>query len=310
MIIQQISSELNNNSPFISYIAPLKEIAAYESLWNRDKSSVKSLAHLFARSSGLRPSDLVDDKELQEFYSHSQLFSNDFLKTMKMDILIPSMVDYPKRLRDAKDPVELLYYQGNLNLLETRSVAVIGTRNPTKDGLTRTRKLVKLLLDDKFTIVSGLAKGIDTQAHQTAIQNGGNTIAVIGTPLNHYYPRENRELQQFIAKEHLLVSQVPFWKYENQSYKLNRFFFTERNKTMSALSDATVIVEANEKSGTLVQARAAIDQNRKLFILNNNFENTKITWPRKLEEKGAIKVREYKDIQCILKSFPKKLIKY
>lgn len=158
-----------------------------------------------------------------------------------------------------------------------------------------------MLVNDDFTTISGLAKGIDTHAHKTAIQNGGKTIAVLGTPLNKYYPRENKYLQQEIAKNHLLISQVPFWHYTEESYFNNRLFFPERNKTMSALSEATVIVEASETSGTLIQARAALYQKRKLFILDNNFKNPKISWPYRLKNKGAIRVREYEDITRALR---------
>ena len=119
---------------------------------------------------------------------------------------------------------------------------------------------------------------------------------MIGTPLDEFYPKQNKNLQLYIAKKHLLISQVPFIRYASQNYKVNRFFFPERNKTMSALSEATVIIEASETSGTLIQARAALDQGRKLFILQNCFENKNITWPERFEKQGAVRVREYEDI--------------
>ena len=169
--------------------------------------------------------------------------------------------DYPERLRDAKHPVELLYYQGWWELVKSRCIAVVGTRKPTEDGVARTRRLVKALVKDDFTIVSGLATGVDTTAHETAISNGGRTIAVIGTPLSHIYPRDNAELQRFIAREFLLISQVPVRRWEEQANpRNNRYFFPERNITMSALTEASIIVEAGETSGTLIQARAALEQ--------------------------------------------------
>jgi DNA processing protein len=144
--------------------------------------------------------------------------------------------------------------------------------------------------------MSGLAKGVDTEAHKTALESGGNTIAVIGTPLSESYPKQNSELQQQIAEHFLLVSQVPFLRYFSQDYRTNRGFFPERNKTMSALSMATVIVEASNTSGTLFQARAALSQNRKLFILDNCFRNAELTWPARFEKQGAIRVRTFDDI--------------
>ena len=113
---------------------------------------------------------------------------------------------------------------------------------------------------DGFTVVSGLAKGIDTIAYRTAIESGGRTIAVIGTPLSSSYPKDNRDLQRKIADEFLLISQVPIHRYSTQDWRLNRLFFPERNVTMSALTLGTVIIEAGETSGTLVQARAAMRQ--------------------------------------------------
>ena len=199
-------------------------------------------------------------------------------------------------MRDAKYPVAFFYYQGWWDLAATRSVAVIGTRDPSQHGLKRTRSLVKQLVKNQFTVVSGLATGIDTMAHTTALEENGNTIAVIGTPLSYVYPKENRELQSYMAKNLLVISQVPVMRYEAQDYRYNRNFFPERNVTMSALTEATIIVEAKETSGTLVQARAAVNQKRKLFILDNCFRNNHITWPEKFENKGAIRVKDFDDI--------------
>ena len=281
-------------------IVPLKEMAAYELLWKKHRS-VKKMANLFQKNPNQRPSDLVNETELYPFFDFMNLYLENFFRDTNPNFIINSTFDYPEKLRDAKDPVELLYYQGNLELIRNRSIAIVGSRNPSEDGLRRTKKLVEMLVNDDFTTISGLAKGIDTHAHKTAIQNGGKTIAVLGTPLNKYYPRENKYLQQEIAKNHLLISQVPFWHYTEESYFNNRLFFPERNKTMSALSEATVIVEASETSGTLIQARAALYQKRKLFILDNNFKNPKISWPYRLKNKGAIRVRAYEDITRALR---------
>ena len=114
---------------------------------------------------------------------------------------------------------------------------------------------------------------------ERVLEEGGRTIGVIGTPLTSVYPKQNAALQEKIAQEHLLISQVPFKRYSEQDFRLNRSFFPERNVTMSALSDATIIVEASDTSGTLYQARAALRQKRKLFILNNCFENASLKWP-------------------------------
>lgn len=204
--------------------------------------------------------------------------------------------NYPSRLSDLKEKIFLLYYLGNFDLINSHSISIIGSRKSSQDGLKRASKLTKCLVQNGFTIVSGLAEGIDTAAHKACLEENGKTIAVIGTPLNHCYPINNKSLMQEIAKNHLVISQVPFIRYERLGINLKKLFFPERNKTMSAISDATVIVEATDKSGTLIQARAALDQGRRLFILQNNFDNKNVTWPEKFERLGAIRVRNMNDI--------------
>jgi len=142
-----------------------------------------------------------------------------------------------------------------------------------------------------------LAEGIDTAAHQGAIAAGGQTIAVIGTPLGQAYPKANAALQDLIAKEYLLISPIPVERYDAQNFRTNRFFFPERNKVMSALTKATIIVEAGETSGTLVQAKEALRQGRKLLIMKSCFERSDLTWPARFEKEGAIRVDSYDEVR-------------
>ncbi|MDO7743086.1 MAG: DNA-protecting protein DprA, partial [Pedobacter sp.] len=241
-------------------ISPLKEIAAYESLWTNRKASFKSLYELFKSNPESKPSDFVNSDKISEILPTIKNILFDHNTKYPVNLLIKSTFDYPTRLGDAAEPVQVLYYSGNLNYLRTRSVAIVGSRKPSQEGLLRTSKLVKLLVEDDFTIVSGLAAGIDSMAHNSAILAKGRTIAVIGTPMNQVYPKENEKLQNYIAHRHLLISQVPFYRYTQQGIRGNRLFFPERNKTMSALSEATIIIEASETSGTLIQAKAALQQ--------------------------------------------------
>ena len=292
-MLKETSNELDS---VIDSIQPLVEISAYEALWNRDKSSFKIISEMFKSYPGKKPSDFVTDLELEYINDDLKklIWSNEF--SYRPKLLINNSIDYPNKLKDAQNPVEVLYYSGNLEYLHTKSIAIVGTRNPSEYGVRRAKKLTKLLVKDGYTIVSGLAKGIDTVAHKTAIESGGRTISVIGTPLNKVYPKENKNLQEYIAKKHLLISQVPFYRYSKQGINGNRLFFPQRNKTMSAISDATVIIEASDTSGTLIQARAALYQGRKLFILDSCFHNDKIKWPKRFLERGAIRVVDYNDI--------------
>jgi len=279
-------------------ISPIEEIAAYETLWESSKASFKSMAEIFQRNPGSRPTDFIN----KDKYENNRLRIIEIVNKLRNEsnyrpnLLINGSINYPDKLRSAKDPVELLYYAGNLDLLYSRSIAIVGSRKPTEKGVIRAERMTRMLVEKGFTIVSGLAAGIDTIAHTTALKNGGNTVAVIGTPLNSVYPKANAKLQDYIAKKQLLISQVPFLKYEQQDYKLNRLFFPERNKTMSAITEATIIIEASNTSGTLIQARAAINQGRKLFILNSCFENKDITWPTYYEKRGAKRVRDINDV--------------
>jgi DNA processing protein len=284
--------ELLTNKP----VNTRAELGAYEYLWQQPNSNTKRLAQLFESHPGSLPSDLVDEDTAQRVAGEVvEQFAKRGIK--RFGVRINGMHDYPGRLRDATEPVEFLYFLGSWELAEApRRVAVVGTRKVTAEGAARTRKLVRALVEHDFTIVSGLAQGVDTIAHQTAIEHGGRTIAVIGTPISEVYPKENAELQRRIAEEFLVVSQVPVLRYKAQGPNGNRLFFPERNKTMSALTEATIIVEASETSGTLIQAKAALDQGRKLFILESNFNNSAITWPARFEKLGAIRVREFEDI--------------
>jgi DNA processing protein len=181
-------------------------------------------------------------------------------------------------------------------------VAIVGTRKPTEEGIRRASRLAHHFVRNGFTVVSGLASGIDTVAHTTAIKAKGHTIAVLGTPITSNYPKENASLQKQIADEHLVISQVPIVRYSQQTWHGNRLFFPERNVTMSALTEATIIVEAGNTSGTLIQARHALKQGRKLFILDSCFRNAELTWPQKFVEQGAVRVSEFEDIEQSLAS--------
>ena len=277
-------------------VSPFHEMGAYEALWCRPRTTFRTLAHRFAESPGSLPSDFVAEEEAAEC---AQIVQDSFRNAgvLGYGVRVNGAGEYPSKLRDATHPVELLYYQGWWDIVASPSIAVVGTRKPSNDGLKRTQQVVRELVGHGYTVVSGLAAGIDRTAHETAIGVGGRTIAVIGTPLNHSYPRENSDLQRQIADNFLVMSQVPVKRYEERDYRHNRSFFPERNITMSALTEATIIIEAGETSGTLIQARAAIRQNRKLFVLESSFHNPNLTWPARLEAQGAIRVKNYDDIR-------------
>ena len=278
----------------LSPISPWREMGAYEALFLRGMTFPK-LADLFRKHPGARLSEFISPDEAERCAREADRKLND-AGIRDYDVRINGMEDYPVRLRDARDPVELLYCQGAWELSEMPSLSVVGSRRPTEEGLLRAERLAREIVREEFAVVSGLASGIDTAAHLAALESGGATIAVIGTPLAERYPPSNGLLQDTIAKDHLLISQVPVLGYARQSASQRRRNFPERNATMSALTLGTIIVEAGERSGTHHQARAALHQGRKLFILDSCFGKPGITWPQRYEGLGAIRVREPRDI--------------
>jgi len=163
-------------------------------------------------------------------------------------------------------------------------VSIVGTREATDVGWQRARRLGRELAEHSVVVVSGLAKGIDTAALTGAIDVGGRVIAVIGTPINQAYPIENAALQEKIYQEHLLISQFPLGE---RVFPSN---FPKRNRVMAALSDASVIVEASDTSGTLHQAAECQRLGRWLFIMRSVAEDRRLKWPARFIGKPKVAV--------------------
>ncbi len=253
------------------------------------------MADLFRNDKTALPSDFVPRAEADDMARRVMSMLKD-RGVNPFGVRIHHAGEYPLKLRDARNPVEMLYYQGTWELSEKPGFCVVGSRKASENGQKRAARLARELVKRDYAVVSGLATGIDQAAHSAAIEAGGTTIGVIGTPLGEYYPKENRALQDRIAREHLLISQVPVVRYSEEPFRNKRQYFPERNATMSALTIGTIIVEAGETSGTLTQARAALHQGRKLFILESCFQREDINWPARFEAQGAIRVKTPDDI--------------
>lgn len=280
-------------------VSPRRELMAYEVLFGMHGQSLKSLDRLFRESGTDVPSEALDKAGASDLFENGDLHEkveHHLAGVSGFSVLLKGSFQFPERLFDAEYPARLLYYRGDISLLETRCVSIVGSRKASKQGLTRAATLAKGLAEEDITVVSGLAAGIDTAAMTTAIEAGGRTLGVIGTPINKSYPAENRELQERVATDHLLISQVPFYRYEVEPFRAKRRYFPERNVTMASLSEATVIVEASDTSGTHTQARSCLQLGRKLLITESCFENPAITWPAKYEREGAIRVRTLQDV--------------
>ncbi len=280
------------------------EIGAYEALWLEDGTTFKTVSERVEASPRGMPSELV---ELERAEVCARDVAARFKKSGLGDVETHLLGEpgYPAKLCDARHPLRAFYYRGDWSLVDTPTVAVVGARQLSEKGIARTQRLVRHLVEDGFTIVSGLAAGTDRVAHTTALEMGGRTIAVLGTPIHKTYPRENADLQKEIAERFLVISQVPVLHYEAKDWRSNRKFFPERNITMSALTDASIIVEIGESRGTYIQSKAALDQGRPLFLLNNCFEKADISWPERFAKRGAVRARTYEDIRPRVEQFLK-----
>lgn len=199
---------------------------------------------------------------------------------------------------ETKNAPKVLYLSGNLDLIQKgRRVSVVGSRKASEAGRSRAASLTKALVAADVTVVSGLAKGIDTVAHETAIALGGQTIAVLGNPLETFYPASNRSLQAQIADSFLAVSQFP------TGYPSQPKNWPRRNRTMALLTDCTVIVEAGEGSGTLHQGWEALRLGRPLFLMESVTTNEHLAWPREMIKYGAL-VLSRSNLEAFLEEIP------
>jgi DNA processing protein len=184
----------------------------------------------------------------------------------------------------------VLYAAGSLKIpLPSPRVAIIGTRKTSHEGIRDATKITRELVERGVIIVSGLARGIDTVVHKTTINDGGKTIAVLGTPLNKFYPSENKPLQELIMKEHLAVSQYPI----GHVTKPKDFVF--RNRTMALLSDASIIIEAGKASGVISQGWETLRLGRPLFLWKLLL-NKGLKWVEKMIKYGAVVLKDVDDL--------------
>ena len=197
---------------------------------------------------------------------------------------------YPKLLREIYNPPAILFYRGNLQLLSRRKIGIVGARYATSYGLRVTEALVPKIVKEGFTIVSGLAKGIDSRSHEMAIQNGGQTIGILGTGLDVYYPYEKKELQQTMKQNQLVLTE-----YVNGSGP-KKYHFPARNRIIAGLSLGVCVMEARKNSGSLITAQAAMDYGREVFAVPGSIFQSFSTGCHELIQDGAKCVQTIDDI--------------
>lgn len=198
------------------------------------------------------------------------------METLKATYLIDNPPSY---LRNGLD------FKGNIKLLKhPKIVSVIGSRDTTDKGAENTIKLTKYLVDNAYITMSGLALGIDTIVHRETMANNGLTIAVLGTPIDKMYPKENAPLFESISQSGLILSQFPVGS------KTLRSNFPQRNRTMAYLSDITIVCDASERSGTRHQVAEALKLKRKVYFLSHIIDIHRIAWAIRAIDKGAKKL--------------------
>lgn len=202
--------------------------------------------------------------------------------------------DYPELLSQIYIPPILLFYQGDYSILKKPLfLAVVGARLTTDYGLRLVEELIPSIIEQskgEIVVVSGLAKGIDRKAHEECLKSKGRTIGVIGSGLDSYYPRGNKKLQKRMAREELVLSEYPLGS------KPLRYHFPERNRIIAGLSRGVLVIEAKERSGSLITAYNALDENRDIFACPGSLLEKTSEGCHKLLQNGAYLIRNSEDI--------------
>ena len=254
--------------------------------------------HAYADAVELRASALAVLEEERGLLAHDGLdeASDQLADWERSGIRVLTVLDsdYPENLRAVYDRPPLIFVAGSLRQPDARSVAVVGTRAATPEGLARARQITEHVVSHGYTVISGLAAGIDTQAHTTALRSGGRTVAVIGTGLRRCYPHQNRALQRRIAQSRRGAVVSQFWPDSPPTATS----FLKRNATMSGLAMGTVVVEASHTSGARAQARLALEHGRPVFLPEPLLEQA---WAREFADRpGAHVVHDPAEITAAI----------
>ncbi|MBV7503748.1 DNA-processing protein DprA [Bacillus sp. sid0103] len=248
---------------------------------------------LFPPSTSSNPS-----KKPSSITLHPDIIRDQIRQYETNDITVITIMDkeYPPLLKEIYQPPWALFAKGDLSLLEKDpKLAVVGSRQATQYGKNAIRLIFPQLIDNGVLIVSGLARGIDALAHEYAIKNGGNTIAVIAGGFYHIYPKENLNLALEMMKNQLVLSEYP------PDTKPLRWHFPSRNRIISGLSKGTLIIEAKRKSGSLITANFAVNEGRDVFSLPGSIFNPYSIGANELIQQGAKLVKDAEDILVEIK---------
>lgn len=251
-------------------------------LWNRSKEELvqEGMKEAYAE----KITNVTDRVGLDKYL--------EYMKNNNIDIINIYEENYPDRLKKIYDPPVVLYVKGNKEILNEKAMAIVGCRLCTKYGENVARKLAYNLSLNNINIISGLAKGIDSFAHRGSLKASGKTIAVVGCGLDRVYPNENKDLfNQIINQGGAIVSE-----YVIGTKPLARNF-PRRNRIISGLSDGVIVVEAREKSGTLITVDFALEQGKDVYAIPGNIDNPNAYGTNDLIKQGAKVVTNIEDIE-------------
>lgn len=237
----------------------------------------------------------LSDSQADNLYKdiHRKGIYNTIEEYLQKNIRIVTIFDkyYPELLKQIYDPPWILYCKGDLSLFQNENkISVVGTRDPSQNGLLSLNKIISPLVAANWVIVSGLAVGIDARAHTVALNNNGKTIAVLGSGFNYIYPQCHQKLASIISKEHLLISEFP----PNQPPQ--KWNFPMRNRIISGLSKGTLIIEARKRSGSLITADLALQQGREVFAVPGSIIDERTEGTHWLIQQGAKLTKSSEDV--------------
>ncbi len=268
----------------VTFRALIERFGTPQAVWAAPPESLAQVEGLSAAArAGLRPGPSRKFRGAAE----AEL---DRLEAAEVQVLTLTDRDYPAALRATYDPPALLFVSGAFRPEDRCAVALVGSRHATEYGLRQARRLSGQLAARGLTVVSGLARGIDAAAHQGALEAGGRTLAVIGCGLDGVYPPEHAGLQERIARECAVVSELPLGSPPDAIH------FPRRNRIISGLVLGVVVVEAGERSGALITARLALEQGREVYAVPGMIDSTTAVGTHGLIKQGAKLVEDVDDI--------------
>lgn len=273
----------------------MEQLDDLQELWNMPSDKIQKLRNI---SSAVLDKIILNRNEDRLKRIYEDIHKNE------VDVITIYDENYPEGLKNIYDKPLVLYVKGNMIEQDHIALAVVGSRKATNYGKWATEYFVKELVKLNVTIISGFASGIDSIAHKTSLENGGRTIAVLGNGLDVVYPRKNKELYNEILKNGALITEYTFGV---QPLPYN---FPQRNRIISGLSLGIVVIEAKEKSGSLITAEHALEQGKEVFALPGNINSIFSRGTNKLIKEGAKLIMNIEDIVEEIYELKKNFIRY